>query len=466
MVVRVGDLIVARGVATREQVDAALGASRASGAPLCSELLASGVGEDLLAGILAERHGVPGVDLSRSVLDLAHLELVPRAVAEGDVMLPLSSEGGRIHLAMSEPFDEQTLAEVRFVTGREVSSYVAVHSALVRTIREAYDARERGEPLWQGERVDEGTIGIAVIRPRQAEGEAQVAAEADEVDLDAALSGDEPLHPVAEVEIDVGAEPRPAPQRMDAKRLVLVVDDEPEIRLLVQRTFQARGYAVETASDGAEAVEKAVAAVPDLVLLDAMLPRLHGFEACRRLKADPRTRHVPVIMMTAIYRGWRFAQDVRESYGAEDYVEKPFRLEDLLRRAESAIDATEARRSGAGDGAGPALARGTELLAAGKPIEALAELEAAVKADGYSTEAHYQLGRALRATGDHFRAMTALERATELKPHFAALRALATLYEEKGFRRKAAEMLERALPAAPDEASRETVRRELIRHLG
>ena len=461
MVVRVGDLIVARGVATREQVDAALGASRATGAPLCSELLATGIDEGLLAGVLAERHGVPGVDLSRSVLDLAHLEVVPRAVAEGDVMLPLSSEGGRLHLAMSEPFDEQTLAEVRFVTGREVSSYVAVHASLVRTIRAAYDARERGEPLWLGERVDEGTIGISVIRPRQTEAEVEM------VDLDEALvASAEPLRPVAEVEIEVGAEQRPAPQRMDAKRLVLVVDDEPEIRMLVQRTFQARGYAVETASDGAEAVEKAVAAVPDLVLLDAMLPRLHGFEACRRLKADPRTRHVPVIMMTAIYRGWRFAQDVRESYGAEDYVEKPFRLEDLLRRAESAIDATAARRSTAGEGAGPALARGTELLEAGSVAEALAELEGAVKADAYSAEAHYQLGRALHAGGDHFRAMTALERATELKPHFAALRALASLYEEKGFRRKAAEMLERALPAAPDEASRETVRRELIRHLG
>jgi DNA-binding response OmpR family regulator len=460
-VVRVGDLVVDRGVATREQVDRALEAARVSRAPLCSELLATGVDEGRLAAVLAERHGVPGVDLSRSVLDLAHLDLVPRAVAEGDLMLPLSTEGGRIHLAMSEPFDEQTMAEVRFVTGREVSSYVAVHAALVKAIREAYDARERGESAWQGAGVDEGARGLAVVRG------GEPAPEVEElVDLDDALPGDEPLRPVAEVEIEVSGEHGTAHQRADGKRLVLVVDDEPEIRLLVQKTFQARGFAVETAADGAEAVEKAVAVVPDLVLLDAMLPRLHGFEACRRLKADPRTRHVPVIMMTAIYRGWRFAQDVRESYGAEDYVEKPFRLEDLLRRADAAIDATAARRTGGVDGAEPALARGKELLAAGQLREALVELDAAAKADPYSGEAHYQLGRALRASGEHFRAMTALERATELRPHFAALRALAALYEEKGFRRKAAEMLERALPAAPDEASRETVRRELIRHLG
>ena len=451
--VRIGDLIVERGVASREQVERGLAESRRAHVPLCSALLGAGVPEGALAAALAARHGVPGLDLSRSVLDLTLLELVPRAVAESDLILPVSVEGGRLHLAMSEPLDEQTLGEVRFVTGREVSSYVAVHGALDRCIREAYDARERGELAWRGAAVDEGATGLAVAGPTEEE----------LVDLDGALGEDEPLTPVGEVEVEVLGDPSPA--RPDGKRLVLVVDDEPEIRLLVQRTFEARGYAVETAADGQEAVEKAEASLPDLVLLDAMLPRLHGFEACRRLKANPRTRPLPVIMMTAVYRGWRFAQDVRESYGAEDYVEKPFRLEDLVRRAEAAIDATAARRAVSPEGEA-ALARGRELLAAGRLAEAVEALDGAVKANAWSAEAHYQLGRALKASGQHFRAMTSLERATELKPHFAALRALAGLYDEKGFRRKAAEMLERALPVAPDEPSRDGVRRELVRHLG
>ena len=455
-VVRIGDLIVEKGVATREHVERALVAARAAGLPLCSALLDDGVSETALAEVLSARHGVPGIDLSRTTLDLSLLDLVPRVVCESDVMLPVSLEGGRLHLAMSEPYDEQTLGEVRFVTGREVSSYVAVHSALVRAIREAYDARERGEATWRGGAVDEGAGVLALTAAPDG------TSEVDLLDLDGVL--DEPLQPMPEVEVEALGDPS-SPTRPDGKRLVLVVDDEPEIRQLVQRTLQAKGYAVETAADGQEAVEKAEAIVPDLVLLDAMLPRLHGFEACRRLKANPRTRPVPVIMMTAIYRGWRFAQDVRESYGAEDYLEKPFRLEDLLRRTESAIDATEARRSTSADGEA-ALARGRELLAAGHVPEAVEALEQAVRANGYSADAHYQLGRALRARGEHFRAMTALERATELRPHFAALRALAALYEEKGFRRKAAEMLERALPVAPDEASRQTVRRELVRHLG
>ncbi|HSN89844.1 MAG TPA: response regulator, partial [Anaeromyxobacteraceae bacterium] len=255
--------------------------------------------------------------------------------------------------------------------------------------------------------------------------------------------------------------------RADGRRTVLVVDDEPEIRRLVQRTLQAKGFAVETASDGQEGIDKAEAMVPDLVLLDAMLPKVHGFEACRRIRSGQKTRDVPVVMMTAIYRGWRFAQDARESYGAEDYIEKPFRLDDLLRRVESVLESTATRTKKPVASADPQLQRGKELLLAGRVADAIDALQLAVQADPYSAEAQYHLARALRAQGDHFRAMTAFERATELKAgHLPALRALAALYEEKGFRRKAAETLERALGAAPDDETRSGLKQDLLGLLG
>jgi tetratricopeptide (TPR) repeat protein len=93
-------------------------------------------------------------------------------------------------------------------------------------------------------------------------------------------------------------------------------------------------------------------------------------------------------------------------------------------------------------------------------------LEDAATADAFSADAHYQLAKALRASGDHFRAMTAFERAAELRPSFfQALRSLAALYLEKGFRRKAAETLERALGAAPDAPTRETIKKDLLKLL-
>jgi DNA-binding response OmpR family regulator len=255
--------------------------------------------------------------------------------------------------------------------------------------------------------------------------------------------------------------------RAHGRRTVLVVDDEPEIRLLVQRSLEKHGFAVETAADGAEGIEKCEALLPDLVLLDAMLPKVHGFEACRRIKSSLKTRHVPVVMMTAVYRGWRFAEDARDTYGAEDYIEKPFRLDDVLRRIEVVMESTASRQRPVAGAADPHLLRGRELLTANQLPEAQAAFEAALAADPYSAEAHAQLARTLRARGDAYSAMTEFERAAELRPgYLPALRALAALYEEKGFRRKATETLERALSAATDDPTRAAIRQDLMALLG
>ncbi|WP_242340453.1 MULTISPECIES: response regulator [Anaeromyxobacter] len=455
---RTGDILIARGLATRDRLIEAQREGRARREPICSRLLATGVPEGALASVLSEKHGVPGVDLSRTAIALPVLDVVPRSVAEGDLILPLSLEGGRLHLAMAQPADERVLSEVRFVTGREVSPYVAVRAALTRAIQEGYDCREKGEPLWCGADAGPGGPFLAAVVP------GGDLVEAELVD-DLPPGSADPLAADVSVEVELDVAP-PRPARADARRLVLVVDDEPEIRQLVERTLTAKGYAVETAADGAEALDKAERLLPDLVLLDAMLPRVHGFEACRRLKAGTHTRNIPVVMMTAVYRGWRFAEDAREAYGAEDYVEKPFRIDDLLRRVEAALDAGAARAPAVAAPASPQLARGRELLSAGHAAEAIAVLHEAVREAPFSAEAHHLLGRAFRARGEHFRAMTELERAVELRPgHLAALRTLAALYEETGFRRKAAEALERALPAAPDDAARGAIRRDLLRLL-
>jgi DNA-binding response OmpR family regulator len=490
LVVKIGEIVVHRGVATRDQVEQAAREGRAKGERLCSRLLAMGVPEGKLAAVLAERHGVPGVNLSETVIPLEVLDLVPRAVAESDLILAVSSEGGRLHLAMAAPGDDRIAAEVRFVTGREVSPYVAIGRALREAIAAAYDARARGQKLWRGAAATGTTPHVAVRVGAEevleveameaieevAEARPLAAADVEEVvhraATDPSALADEPLG-APEVEIAIAGvdeEPsRPAVTvRADGRRTVLVVDDEPEIRQLVQRTLQAKGFAVETAADGAEGLAKAEAIVPDLVLLDAMLPKLHGFEACRRIKSGAKTREVPVVMMTAIYRGWRFAQDARESYGAEDYIEKPFRLDDLLRRVEAVLESTASRNKAPSAGAGePHLQRGKELLLAGRVADAIGALELAIQADPYAADAHYQLARALRAQGEHFRAMTCFERATELRPkHLPSLRALAALYEETGFRRKAAETLERALGAAPDDATRGAIKQDLLGLIG
>src|SRR5512146_895411 len=139
----IGRLLVERRIVTLAAVEDAAVSAAASQSRLCSKLLESGAcAEGDLAAALGERYGIPGVDLSRSVVDLAAVDLVPRAVAEADLLLPLSVEGERVHVAVDSPERAaRAIDEVRFVTGREASVDVAVLSALRLAIAGCCDAR-------------------------------------------------------------------------------------------------------------------------------------------------------------------------------------------------------------------------------------------------------------------------------------------------------------------------------------
>ena len=246
---------------------------------------------------------------------------------------------------------------------------------------------------------------------------------------------------------------------------ILAVDDDFDILRMLDRTLKSAGYVVELARDGREAEEKLNSEKYDLILLDAMLPHVHGFEICARLKASVRTRSTPVILVSAVYRGWRYAHDARETFGADDYLEKPFHLPELLRRVEERLSggANSAASSAKGD---KLYQEGIDLLEQKKPAEARAVLEKAIKEEPFSPRAHFALARAMHDQGELFHAITAYERAVELRPNlFQALRALAGLYEQKGFRRKAAEALERAVHTAPDPQTRDAMRQRLLRLL-
>src|SRR3990172_11803439 len=97
---------------------------------------------------------------------------------------------------------------------------------------------------------------------------------------------------------------------MARQRKILVVDDERHIVRLIQVNLERAGYQVVTAFDGRDALKKVEAEKPDLVVLDVMMPHLDGFEVLKRLQANPATREIPVVMLTAkaqdgdVFRGW------------------------------------------------------------------------------------------------------------------------------------------------------------------
>jgi DNA-binding response OmpR family regulator len=413
------------------------------------------------------------VDLSRTAIDLAVLDTIPRPVAESDIVLPLSMEGGRLHVAVSAAADNyDVLEELRFITGQEVSPYAALPGSLEAAIATAYDAKDEGEAAWRGEALkDDAAATFAVILPEIRRGPAERPS-ADEVRE--SIEELEELEELREdVELEVGdaesddeetevlgaVEVRSGPPR------ILAVDDDFDILRMLDRTLKSAGYVVDQARDGREAEQKLNSEKYDLVLLDAMLPHVHGFEICARLKASTRTRTLPVILVSAVYRGWRYAHDARETFGADDYLEKPFHLPELLRRVQERLSggSTSAASTAKGE---KLYQEGIDLLEKKNVAEARTVLEKAVKEDPFSPRSHFALARAMHDQGDLFHAITAYERAVELRPSlFQALRALAGLYEQKGFRRKAAEALERAVHAAPDPKTKEDMRKRLLQLL-
>jgi CheY-like chemotaxis protein len=120
-----------------------------------------------------------------------------------------------------------------------------------------------------------------------------------------------------------------------ANKKVLVVDDSGTARMLEQSILKRASYEVVAAKDGAEAVEKAAAEKPDLILMDVIMPRMTGFEAVRALRAAEGTRAIPVIMVTT--RGEPNNVEQGFSAGATDYVTKPVDMVELLAKVRGLI---------------------------------------------------------------------------------------------------------------------------------
>lgn len=112
-----------------------------------------------------------------------------------------------------------------------------------------------------------------------------------------------------------------------AEKKILIADDEQNLRLLVRASL-GKEYIVLEALNGEQAIELARSERPSLILMDVMMPRVNGFEACRILKADPSTGHIPIVMLTA--SGGEEEKRQSDEVEADGYIMKPFRPQELL----------------------------------------------------------------------------------------------------------------------------------------
>lgn len=446
---------------------------------------------------LSEKFGVPGLDLTQVAIPLEHLSLLPREIAVRHGVLPVLVQDERIFLAMANPHDKRVIDELEFVTGKRVFPYVAPPGALARVIEQSYELKLRGETYFLGPQVPHEVLvklGVAQAPatfdapkveerrppPRRNPSDDRMPAsiippamEAEQGSTNNLTEGDfaggSELSTVTAVPISTsgpGSSPSGTPAG-DGK-MVLVVDDEEDIRRLLKRVLMDRGYRVMEADRGTTALRLVKEHVPDLIVLDAMLPELHGFEICRRIKGSQKYGQIPIIMISAVYRGWRYAEDLKQNYGVDAYIEKPFRITEVVKAVETAIASPKGEgqtpdREKISAEAEKCLQAGIAAYQGGDVDGAIAHLKRGSAIDPLAYRLHYHLGLLYGKKGLVYEAIQALETAVEANgKHFPALKNLAVLYQKAGFKLKAVEMWERALGQAPDEPTRQGIKDHLL----
>jgi two-component system phosphate regulon response regulator PhoB len=126
------------------------------------------------------------------------------------------------------------------------------------------------------------------------------------------------------------------------KRTILIIEDESDILEILKYNLSKNGFEILSADSGEKGLEAASAKLPDLILLDLMLPRMDGLEVCRRLRGQERTRAIPIIMLTA--KGTEADIVLGLTLGADDYVPKPFSPIELLARIKAVLRRNDPRK--------------------------------------------------------------------------------------------------------------------------
>jgi DNA-binding response OmpR family regulator len=478
---QLGKIMLQQKLVTQDELDGMLDEQDKRGGRLASTATRDGkvtVTDALRA--LSEQHGVPAIDLRRQVVPLSNLMLIPVELAREHLVLPVRVHGDQLVLAMVTPQNQTSIEELQFVTAKTVFPHVALDEALRRAVDEAYALAERGDTYYVGERVtDEELAALGVTRPMRTDGTPQPVAQDEEMVAFAQqpLQTEEQLEVVHSRPPSSGPEldqafsvrpaslptPRPAPGYEDKK--VLVVDDDDDIRQLVVLTLQHAGIPVIEAATGTGALEAIREHNPDLIVLDAVLPEIHGFDICRRLRGSQRYGATPIIVVSAIHRGWRVAEDLREAYGVDHFFDKPIDLQRLTRTIQLLLEGKDAHHDSVAlsEAAEIELGSGMAAFERGDLELAVAHLQSGVAIDPLAFELQYHLGLLHGRREDLFSAIEALEIAIGLSPrHFSALKNLAVVYQRAGFRHKALETWQRAMAHAPDDDTRATIKEHMV----
>jgi CheY-like chemotaxis protein len=439
---------------------------------------------------LSEQTGVPAIDMRCQVVPLANLQLIPVEIAREHAVLPIKVQGDQLLLAMADPLNKSSIEELSFVTAKTIFPYIALDEVLRSAIETAYALAARGEKHFVGEAVTDAELeaqsitrpAAIVVGPQKPEAKPPVAPpvpppppipdllKATDAQVAGVVHGRPPTEdgPALDQAFSVPP-PKPTSSRPPSAgprpKRILIVEDDAAVRQLIRLTLQKPGIECLEADSGSAALEAIRAEPPDAIVLDVVLPGVHGFDICRRIHGSQRYGHIPIVIVSAIHRGWRVAEDLRVAYGVEHVFDKPIELQRFARTVASLLQGKPVAPDPItlSEEAEVELAQGMASFERGDIDAAIAHLATGVRIDPLAFELQYHLGLLYGRREDLFSAIEALESAVRLHPrHFSALKNLAVVYQRAGFRHKAVETWDRAMVNAPDDATRNSVKEHMV----
>jgi CheY-like chemotaxis protein len=249
--------------------------------------------------------------------------------------------------------------------------------------------------------------------------------------------------------------------------VAVIVEDDDEIRMLLRRVLTHDGLQVIEARAGDEGANILRQTRPDIVILDAMLPKLHGFEICAGIKRSEIFRGVPVVMISAVYKGFEQAREIQEVHGADAFVEKPFEVHFVRKLVAGLLHRKLERAAPPPDRAAQieeARAAIDALYGASQWQQAAQHVDRWLGLDPFDARAWLERGNLLAQQGDLVRALGSYEYAAVYEPEmFAAHMNLSIVYEQLGFAKRAKETWARARDLAPDPMTRQKIEAHLGR---
>jgi DNA-binding response OmpR family regulator len=404
--------------------------------------------------LVSEVCGVPGVDVHKVAYNAAAAAKIPLSVGQRYTVFPMALEGHQLHLAMSDPDNMGAREEIAFGSGCDILPYAALSGRIIAHLEATYGASQ--------------AASLQAIMP----GTASPIVRGVSLPV---VPASAPATPRLELPVQSAPQasvaPAPAPVhdniivRPGGPRTILVVEDEAISRELILKALAPTGCTLVAATDGLTGLNMVREREPILVVLDAMLPQVHGFEICRKIKASKRFAQTRVLMVSATYKGWQTAAAIKKTYGADEFLQKPFSMADLRTLVDQLLPPAQAP---AIPGIAPKtvgqapLLQGLAQLKEGNVEAALAALQEAEKIDPFSAEVQHAIGRCHEFGKQPFRAIYYHERAIELNPTlFGALQSLAQLYQDEGFLNKARDYWRRAAENAGTPQMEQTIRAHL-----